>query len=350
MNPSPAMKHVRPNSEEQAYAYAKACGIIGKSFVGKRISALRNLHNLADFDRLVFPETQQRLPGRELLIDLEHRILQRAAKQMLSVINSFQNPPELLVRLLRSCEYADLKNCLHHIASGKPAPEMICDIGRFRTVQFNAYPDIAAMIDGTEFTFILEPDINALTDAEYDFTRLETKLDLRYYTLLVQSMSSLAISDRLLAEQILAEEISLRNCVWALRLRTYFHMTAKETAQYLMDMKMNQSDLSLEARHMMDFQLDSRSDWEGWRWEKLLNPEKPGEEWIASPRFFQNAASQYIYQLALRYFHRMPFSISAIFCFIKLKQFEEDVLTSTIEGLGIGMAGAEVLEMFEAMA
>ena len=41
---------------ERAFAYAKACGIIGKSFIGKRISALGKLHSLNELDRLVFPE------------------------------------------------------------------------------------------------------------------------------------------------------------------------------------------------------------------------------------------------------------------------------------------------------
>ncbi|MCL2043660.1 MAG: V-type ATPase subunit [Treponema sp.] len=359
------------NAGERAYSYAKACGIIGKSFVGKRIAILKKLHTLTEFDRLIFSGTQHEPPGRDLLIHLEHRILRRTAQQILSVINSYVNPPELLIRQLRSCEYADLKNCLHHIAAGRPVPELVCDIGRFRTVRFEAYPDIEAMINNTEFAFILGMDINAVTNADYDFTRLETELDMQYYTLLVRSMSRLSVSDRLIAERILTEEISLRNCIWAFRLRIYYHKTIDETEKYLMSMKMHQSyspdiipgitakrpdgiafvneiNLDLEARQMLDFPLDSRSPWKGWRWEKLLNSEKPGREWAADPRFFQNAASQYIYHLALRCFRRMPFSMSAIFCYIKLKQFEEDLLTSVIEGLAIGMTGTEVVEMFEA--
>jgi len=39
--------------------------------------------------------------------------------------------------------------------------------------------------------------------------------------------------------------------------------------------------------------------------------------------------------------------LDSCFCFIKLKQFEEDLLTSYAEGLGMGMSGKDVLAMLE---
>jgi len=356
---------------ERAYAYAKACGIIGKSFVGKRISALTKLNALNEFGRLVFPKETYELPGKELLIELERRLLQRTTQHILSVIKSYTNPPELLVRQLRACEYADLKTCLHHITAEKPIPATLCDIGIYGTVNFNAYPDLKAMVKGTEFAFILSKDLNA---ADFEMTSLEAELDLQYYTLLMKSLQSLPAEDRVFAHRILADEISLRNCVWALRLRTYFDKSSQETEDYLMDLTIpecppaeipgdirqrfsskrgaNADKISLahEAYESLYFQLDSRNTWKDWRWESLLNPEIPGENWSANPRFFQNAASRYIYRLALRCFRRMPFSVNAEFCFIKLKQFEEDLLTSVAEGLGLGMGGSAVFNLLEVSA
>jgi hypothetical protein len=366
------------DSGERAYAFAKACGIIGKSFVGKRIVLLKKLQSLNELDRLVFPEAGRELPGRELLADLERRILQRTTRQILAVIDSFSEPPQLLIRQLRSCEYSDLKTCLHHISGGKTDLPVLNDIGRFRTVRFKAYPDFAAMLTGTEFEFTLAKDLSSIKSASHDLTPLEAELDLRYYTLLVQSLSGLSAEDCLLAWQILADEISLRNCVWALRLRTYFKKKPDETAAYLMDIKMPVSSapaaisgavhirknpnnvqspdsgkeisLAAEAYELLDFPLDTRSAWKNWRWKCLLNPEKPGAAWSADPRYFQNAASQYIYRLSLRCFRLMPFSVSSGFCYIKLKQFEEDLLTSVTEGLGLGMNGNDVFNLLEVSA
>ncbi|MDR2923504.1 MAG: V-type ATPase subunit [Treponema sp.] len=364
-------KRSKVDAGERAYAYAKACGIIGKSFVGKRISALGKLNALNEFGRLVFPEAAYELPGRELLVELERRLLQRTIRHILAVIDSYSNPPELLVRQLRSCEYADLKTCLRHIAADKPIPATLCDIGKYGTVRFKAYPDLKAMIGGTEFEFILSKDLKA---ANFDINSLEAEIDLQYYTLLMKSLQRLPAEDRLFAQRILAEEISLRNCVWALRLRTYFEKTSEETEKYLMNLEIpecppaeipgdinsrfsSQRDadsgrisLAQEAFESLYFPLDARSAWKGWRWESLLNPEEGREAWTANPRFFQNAASRYIYRLSMRCFRRLPFSVNAEFCYIKLKHFEEDLLTSVAEGLGLGMGGNDVFNLLEVPA
>lgn len=336
---------------ERAFAYAKACGIIGKSFVGKRTPALAKLNSLAELDRLLFPGDTRELPGPELLADLERRILQRTTRHILAIVDSYSRPPALLVYQLRSIEYADLKACLHHIAAGKAYPPALSDIGRFRTVRFGAYPNIAAMLAGTEFAPVIVKDLKTIKSADLDLTPLEIKLDLHYYTQLVQSIMKLPAADREIAQRIVAEEISLRNCVWALRLRTYYGKSPEETEKYLMDPQdahFGSVSLAEEARALLRYALDSRPDWKGWRWEKLLNPEQAGTPWAVAPRYFQNAASRYIYRMALHSFRTMPFSVSAIFCYIKLKQFEEDILTSITEGLGLGMTGKDVFELLEA--
>ena len=354
-----------PDAGERAFAYARACGIIGKSFVGRRIPALAKISSLAELSRLVFPDAHRDMPERELLANLERQILQRTTRQILSVLKSYEHPPELLIRLLRACEYSDLKACLRNISAGKPPP-LLCDIGRFRTVRFESYPDIEAMLGGTEFQFILEHGVVSLQSAGCDYTSLETELDMRYYSLLFRSMGRLSASDRFLAGRILAAEISLRNCSWALRLRTYYDLNPIEAGKFLMGIKMRRSfaaqdidedihlraageiALDAEARQMLRFPLDSRSAWNSWRWEKLLNPPQPGGEWAADPRYFQNAASRYIYRMVRRCFTRVPLSIGSIFCFIKLKQYEEDILTGMAEGLKLGMDGRDILHFLGA--
>jgi vacuolar-type H+-ATPase subunit C/Vma6 len=349
----------------RAYAYTKACGIIGKSFLGKRIPSLAKLHSLSEFERLIFPELLKGLPGKELLADLESRVIKRAVHQILTIVNSYEKPPLLLVRQLRSYEYSDLKTCLHYIAGGKKKPPVVCNIGGYRTVKFENYPDLAAMLAGTEFEFILSQDIKAEGG---DFSQIETEIDNLYYSSLLEELRHLSGEDRTIAQRIIAEEISILNCIWALRLRTYYQKTASEAGKYLMDLKMRSRNediygdfhqikkkniyrgeisLATEAYESLDFHLDTRSHWNGWRWEKLLNPESPHEHWAADPRYFQNAASHYLYRLAMRSFHRMPMSVSMAFCFIKLKQFEEDLLVSVIEGLGLGMNTGDVLDLLE---
>jgi len=338
--------------ETAPYAYAKACGIIGKSFIGKRMSSLAGLRSLGELDRLVFPESHSELPGKELLLDLEKRLIARSIRQILLIVSSYDKPPELLVQMIRTYEYSDLKACLQSITSGEKDRPALCDIGHFRTVNFNAYPDIEAMLENTEFAFLLTDEIESIKTGGADINLIETKLDYIYYTRLTECMPRLSSEDRVIIQRILLEEISLRNCAWALRLRTFFNKSAKETAGYLMEIKTQDKkdkDFSLAAAALesLEFPLDTRQAWDGWKWESLLNKEKPHEHWKADPRHFQNAASQYLYRLTLRSFHILPMSISSIFCFIKIKQFEEDFITSIAEGLAIGIDSTGVFNLLE---
>jgi len=349
-----------PIHSDAPFAYSKACGILSKSYTGKKLSTLSGIHSLNDLDRLVFPDDHRELPGHELLLDLEHRLVDRAVRQIISIVEANEKPPLLLIRMIKEYEYSDLKTCLHIIMPEKEAPAdktplaskipHVADLGSFSTVRFRAFPDLDAMLKGTEFEFIISDIKNGA-----DITEIEAKLDMRYYLSLIETLEELSAEDRNIIQQILVDEICLRNCVWAFRLRSYYQKTAAQTAKQLLDIKLpakerkNQS-LAADALLSLDFPLDTRSAWRGWKWEKLLNPEDTAAHWSVNPRYFQNAASQYIYRLTMRSFHRLPVSTSALFCFIKLKQFEEDLLTSFAEGLALGMNSAEVFKLLEAAA
>jgi len=344
---------------DSGYAYAKASWIIGKSFLGKRISLLSNIHSLNDLDRLIFPDSRYELPGRELLPSLEERIKLRAVRQILSVIKSYTEPPKVLTRMIKGFEYSDLKDCFARIAAGDTTGEngkikhpVISDIGRFKTIHFNAYPDAYAMIKKTEYEEILHKDKKAVEKGA-DLTAIDYKIDYKYYQSLIESLSLLDNEERIILSRLIADEISLRNCLWALRLRTYYQKSAIEVKKYLMDFKLlgninqKRTHLASEALGSLYFQLDIRDDWRGWRWEKFLNQSEQSGGWNADPRHFQNAASQYLYHLAFHNFHTLPMSASSIYCFIKLKQFEEDLLTSIAEGLSLGINSAAVFKLLE---
>jgi len=338
---------------DDGYAYAKSSWIVGRSFLGKRISLLSGLHTLSELDRLVFPDSYRELPGRELLIDFERRIEKRSVRQILSVVNSYAQPHRLLVRILKGYEYSDLKNCFAHIAGGKLKLPVISDIGRFGTVRFDAYPDVAAMIKKTEYESLLSDDIKNIKQG-MDLTAIETKMDFHFYKEAAECLSKLFIEeDRNVAVRLITDEIRLRNCLWALRLRTYYNKSEIETKKYLLDFKLHRNiyqgseSLAAEAKASLDFHLDLRGHWTGWKWERFLNPAEGVTDWTVDPRHFQTAASQYLYHLAYRNFHSSPVSVSAIYCFIKLKQFEEDLLTSIAEGLALGMESSAVFKILE---
>jgi vacuolar-type H+-ATPase subunit C/Vma6 len=327
---------------------------MGKSFVGKRIHSLKKAAGLSELDRMVFPAGSRNLPEKELLRDLEKRIIARAVNSIISVVECFSNPPEFFKLLIRVYEYADLYSAINsYWEKEKNAPEHI-PLGRFQTVRFEAWPDIWKMIEGTAFEFFLGK--NGVLDSKQDSISLQSALDRHYYNSLWNSLFSLPSADRQAAEKILSDEISLKNSSCTLRFRTYYRMQSDEVKLHLVDIpagrkkssRRNSRSLADEALQCLGFPLDDFSAWNSWRWKEFLNSPSESRQWYADPRHFQNAASNYLSHLARHYFHLNPFSLDSIFCFIKLKQFEEDILTSGAEGLGIGMSVSDIINMLEA--
>jgi vacuolar-type H+-ATPase subunit C/Vma6 len=333
-----------PDLGKQAYAFAKASGIIGKSCVGRRISRLRGLTQLADLDRLLFPGAARDLPGDELLRDLEKRITGRAVKQMLSIAASYDKPPEVLSRLLRVYEYADVKSLLNFLGSGEKGTPFFTDIRPFGTVSWGAYPNLEAMFQRTEFDWVSGENPESMTGG--DLMLLQARLDRQYYDRLWKSVLRLPKKDRQAAELILGEEISLLNCMWVLRLRYYYRLGPEEIRPHLLDIRLRSGrSAAVDAVAALGFAPDNAAAWQSWHKRAFLNPGTPGEFWQPDPRFFQSAASRHLYHLARRYFRGRPFSLDTIICFIKLKEFEEDLLTSVAEGLGMGISGRDILAL-----
>jgi vacuolar-type H+-ATPase subunit C/Vma6 len=336
---------------ERAYSYAKACGITGKSFISRRIASLNEVSRFSELDRLVFGLQAKELPERELFSDLERRLSQRSVLAITSVLKGFREPPELFTLLLQVYEYSALKTALSLIAQGETSVKPVFPLlEKFATVNFDAWPNAKAMLAGTDILKCLEDyfkkDGMGGINAEYEGTTLETALDQHYYQKLWACIKKLNKRDCRAAEHIIAEEIALRNCAWALRLRRYYGMNQGEVERHLVKIE-TAPQLCRDALFSLEFSLDSYEDWTKWKRLRFLNPVPQTGYWRADPRHFQNATSGYLYHLALSHFRRRPCSLDSCFCFIKLKQFEEDLLTSYAEGLGMGMSGKDVLAMLE---
>ena len=200
------------------------------------------------------------------------------------------------------------------------------------------------MLASTEFDWLRDaPSEAALLDAQ-------TSLDLHYYRSLWREILELPKGDRRGFESLVAEEIELKNLVWAIRLRIYYGLSEEEIEPKLVDITRRGQSLVSAARKALAFAPDRREDWRGWKFEAILNPESPGEYWKLDPRYVQNAAARNLSRRARSLFHRRPFASDSIACFIKLMQFEEDLLTSVAEGLTLGLGAKETLALLEVNA
>lgn len=336
----------------EPYAYAKTCGIISKSNIGKRLCTLRGLKTLDELDARVFFKRYGQRPSGESLSDLVNRISARSSGRIKAIVSSFSKPPELFERMLSAYEYEDLKKRLQLISGGEKEAPSPRDIGRFKTVNFHAYPDIAKMIKGSRFESLLGGDLKSIERGGADIKKIETTLDDFYYRSVIKSLPEIKGEDRAIIERYLYDEISLRNCLWASRLRSYYKLSDSQIKEHLLDIDFDSGNgkrfsSADDAVKSLDFPLDSRAAWNGWKRESFLNHEDANYHWTVDARHFQNAAFFYLYKKAIKGFYRSPLSIRAIFYFIKLERFEEDILTSVAEGLALGMSSDSVFELLE---
>jgi vacuolar-type H+-ATPase subunit C/Vma6 len=201
------------------------------------------------------------------------------------------------------------------------------------------------MLEKSEFGFLLERNLQF--GFLSDLTPIFDELDFSYYTKLWESLTQEKASDVKSIKKILAEEISLSNCSRALRLRTYYNYQPGESRPYLIDIKTQKygRTTAADALDCLTLELDNRADWLDWRRRKFLPREVPGAFWKADPRYFQSAAAVHLFNMARLRFRSNPFALDTLALFIKLKQFEEQILCAISEATRLGMKGADVLSM-----
>jgi vacuolar-type H+-ATPase subunit C/Vma6 len=166
-----------------------------------------------------------------------------------------------------------------------------------------------------------------------------------YYFLLWDELNKIPLSDRELITAIIADEIRLKNAVWALRLRVFYAMDIERIKTFLIDIKPEKKGLPLcdDAVRSLSLDIEEEAQWYTWRLWKFVNKPVSGQYWKIAPRFFQNKASLHLYRLAQKSFHSRPFSLDTSCCFIKLKQFEREILSSVAEAARLGFSGADAL-------
>lgn len=333
-----------PVSGALSYAYTKACGIHGKAFTGKRLSRLQTLSRLSDLDRLLFPDAPLDVPERELSSREERRIMERSLDAIMRVFAAWHEVPRTLVLLLQAVEVAELKAVFSARESGDRLCPPHSDLGRFGQVRWDAWPDIKAMLAGTGYEWALDSTVSAYSSLER-----ETAFDQHYYADLWSSIPTSSPSANPSLRRFLAEEIALKNVSWALRLRVYYNYDRTSITPFLVDITDRGRSLAQPALEALELPLDRREAWDDWVYADLVNKESRGKFWALDPARVQNRAALRLAQRARQLFRQRPFTIDALAAWVRLVQFEEDLLTAIAEGLSLGMGVNDILARPEAL-
>lgn len=335
-------------SSADAFIYAKASGMLAKSFVGARAAKLFTVISLEGLWELLFQSEVPSVPEHSLVQMIEEKAEDQFLKDFVSLLKKYSKSQDFLVDLLRFYDYNNLKAIIAYLDStGNNAkgtlPSHLASIGKYSMLKYDKWPSLAAMTAGTPVSWC------SRSEGSLGGHDTERRLDSQYIQDLWDSASRLDAASRQPVMNLLKEEIILDNIVWSLRLRLYYGISSDEVLDRLMSASgcksprgMSGDELVRPAAQTLSLPLNSYREWEGWKYSHLLNPLEDGVEWTVDPRWVQRAARFKLYKAALHQFHHHPFTVHVLFCWFKVKQYELDCIRMVAEGIRLKVSPAQV--------
>ena len=280
-------------SAASSFVYAKASGLLAKSFVGENSSKLFSVQSLRELYLLLFSEEVPGLPEVLLSKEIETKAGQKFISQYKELLSEYEKPAPILSEILSFYEYEN----------------------------------------------------SGLSDRNIDRERIMA---------LWSSLSSLKGSDKENLEQLYRMEISFKNILWVLRLKVYYHFSSEEILEHLVysDERAQKSGvgrkkdvLAREAVAIVNKDVSSYDDWKDWKYSRFLNPHEEGLVWELDPTWIERSLKTYLAKAYRRFFHKDPMSVTSLVSWFRIKQYELDCIRSVTEGLRLGLDSEKVMEV-----
>lgn len=275
-------------SAASSFVYAKASGLLAKSFVGDNSLRLFSVQSLRELYTLLFEDEVPGVPEVMLSKEIEVRAEKKFLEQYKSLLSEFESPSPILSEILSFYEYEK---------SEKSENSSVSD----------------------------REQIMALWNA----------------------VSSLRGNDREQLEQLYKMEISLKNVLWVLRLKVYYKFSREEIIEHLVysETRHRKDDVLVrEAMAIIDKDVSSYDDWKNWKYSEFLNPHEEGVIWEIDPCWIERALKNYLAKAFRRFFHKDPMSVTSLVSWFRIKQYELDCIRTVAEGLRLGVESEKVME------
>ena len=272
-------------SAASSFVYAKASGLLAKSFVGDNSSKLFSVRSLRELYSLLFVDETPGIPEVLLAKEIEQKAESKVISQYKNLISAFDNPSPILSEILSFYEYE-------------------------------------------------HSDRNQNTES------LNAENDRKKVMALWNSLSVLEKDDRENLKRLYKMEISFKNLIWALRLKVYYHFSNDEILDNLVYStgRKNRGDVLVrETISVLSKDVASYDDWKNWKYAQFLNPHEEGVIWELDPRWIEKSLRNYLSKSYIKFFHKDPMSVTSMVSWFRIKQYELDCIRSVAEGLRLGV-------------
>ena len=324
-----------------AFVFAKANGILGKSFTGKKAHQLFAAKSLGEIWTLLFKSQPPLVPEVLLSQQIEEKAFSDFISQYVKFIEMYDKPEEVLVDQLLLFEGENLKEIGAELCKGEKNLPKLIELGKYSSLNYKAWPDLKKITAGTAFSWYNKiPSI-------HEQQKLELKIDLQVCRHLWESAQKEKGEAREALLELYKQEFIIKNIVWVLRLRLYYKMKTEDIVQnliYVTDKPRHSDPVAGPALKIIDWPLDEYELWSTWRYSALVNPHTEGQVWQIDPIWIERCNRTSIYKKAGILFHQFPADPCALIGWYKMKNFELSCIRTAVESIRLNVNPEEAME------
>ncbi len=328
-------------SGADAFVFAKANGILGKSFTIKRAHQLFAAKSLGELWTLLFRSQPPLVPEVLLSQQIEEKAFSDFIGHYIKFIDAYDKPEPVLVDQLLLFEGENLKEIGASLCKGEKTLPQIINLGKYSSLNYKAWPDIKKITARTAFSWYNK------VPAIHEQQKLEFKIDIQVCRHLWESAQREKgeARDALLA--LYRQEFIIKNVVWALRLRLYYKMKSEDIIHnliYVTDKPGPSDPVTAPALKTLDWPLDEYGPWSEWKYASLVNPHVDGQVWQIDPIWIERRNRVEICRKASLLFHQFPSDPCGLIGWYKMKNFELSCIRTAVESIRLNVNPEEAME------
>lgn len=325
----------------ESYVYAKASGMLSKSYVGERARQLFAQNSLQELWNFLFKKESPAVPETLLARELEREAFDSFVGQYKALLANYSKPHNIYLYLLQSYDFENLKDIGSALALGEKNMPDVEDISPFNIISYDKWPDIKAMTQKGPLSWYSVPELKE--------QHLEnSRLDSYFIENLWKSLDSVNPECKSALKNLIGEKIRIDNTVWAIRLRFYYGMSKEEIIPLLSYSNKSRKPgdvLAQEAISTLDWDLDDYEKWSKWKHADLLNPHEDGVVWTVDSRWITQKAKKMYVEKAYRLFHIYPFTECPLVCWFIVKRNELDNIRTASESLRLNIGSSQAMNL-----
>ena len=328
-------------SGADAFVFAKANGILGKSFTNKRAYQLFSAKSLNELWTLLFRTQPPLVPEVMLSQEIEEKAFSDFINHYVNFIEAYDRPDPVLIDQLLLFEGENLKEIGAALCKEEQKLPKMIELGKYSSLNYKAWPDIKKITKGTAFSWYNKvPGI-------HEQQKFEFKIDIQVCRHLWESAQKEKGEARDALLDIYRQEFIIKNIVWVLRLRLYYNMKNEDIIQnliYVTDKPGHSDPVASPALKILDWPLDEYEPWSNWKYASLVNPHVDGQVWQIDPIWIERRNRTEINRKANKLFHQFPSDSCALIGWYKMKNFELSCIRTAVESIRLNVNPEEALD------